>query len=329
MADSLHAHRQYSVQRLEELRARAHALECVVAGNEVCIYVTGSYGRLEAWAESDVDLFILGSSGVEGKRLPRLREIKLMAGLIEIAESMGFPEFSNDGRWLDIHYVDEMAQKLGSPRDDSENAFTARMLLLLESRPVLDEALYEDLLHKILDLYFADFDDHPENFVPGFLTNDILRFWRTLTLNYEFARLEAAAVSDGARQLAKATAALRNYKLKFSRLATCFSMVVNLVALPAPVTRERVIQLVAMTPQQRFEALRGSSDRADELLDVLQARYREFLGNVQRPKDELLTELGPSDARADFLRHAGAYGTAIYDLVAEVAQPGRLRYLVV
>jgi hypothetical protein len=79
--------------------------------------------------------------------------------------------------------------RLGCASDNSLNAFTARMLLLLESQPVSDETVYTRLRQRIVGFYYRDFDDHNETFLPTFLLNDILRFWRTLTLNYEHHRL--------------------------------------------------------------------------------------------------------------------------------------------
>lgn len=329
MADGIHDRRQYSVERLEDLNEVVRALDDVIDPYEVCIYVTGSYGRLEAWDGSDIDVFFLGRSGAKGSGLPRLRQTKLMAGLIAGAEQLSFPEFSQDGRWLEVHYVDEMAEILGSPRDDSQNAFTARMLLLLESRPVLREHLYRELLDEVVAMYFRDFDDHPATFVPSVLNNDVLRFWRTLTLNYEAERLEVhRAEGDGERR-AKASIALKNYKLKFSRLATCFSMVVNLARATCPVRPEEVIRLAGLTPQERFNDLRGCSREADRLLDDMAERYAGFLDAVQRPKQELLAELEDPKAREGLLDSAGEYGTDIFELLCHVADRDRLRYLVV
>jgi len=325
MDDGAHANRQYSVERLDEFRSRLEPYAELATEHDVCVYVTGSYGRLEAWAGSDIDIFLLGASGTRERKLPWLKETKLMAGLITEAEAMRFPPFSGDGKWLRIQYVDEIAQILGSAEDDSENAFTARMLLLLESRPLVGEALYGQLVSDVVDLYFRDFADYSDRFIPGFLTNDILRFWRTLTLNYEYERMRVAADEP----VAKAGAALRNYKLKFSRLSTCFSMVTNLASLAAPVTRQQVIELTRMTPRERFARVAQASAEARHLVDELDERYGAFLRTVQRPKDELLVELQTHEARSRFLQDAGQFGTTIYGLLREVAQEGRMRYLVV
>lgn len=329
MADGIHDRRQYSVERLKELHKEVGPLDDVIDRYDVCVYVTGSYGRLEAWEDSDIDVFFLGRSGAEGSGLPRLRQTKLMAGLIDVAERMGFPEFSQDGRWLEVHYVDQMAEILGSPQDDSQNAFTARMLLLLESRPVLRKELYGELLDEVVEMYFRDFEDHPATFVPSVLNNDVLRFWRTLTLNYEAARLEVHRAEAEDVPRAKASIALKNYKLKFSRLATCFSMVVNLARASCPVRQGEVIRLAGLTPQERFDDLRGHSLKADCLLDDMAERYAGFLDAVQRPKEEHLAELEEPKARDALLDSASKYGTDIFELLCHVADRDRLRYLVV
>lgn len=239
--------RDYSLRRLDEL-GRELDVEPIVDDHPLCVYVTGSYGRLEAWEGSDIDLFFLYDSSDETARFPWTSFVKLSARLIETTERMGFPPFSGDGRYLELQYVSEMERVLGSPRDDSLNAFTARMLLMLESRPLHDVPVYEGLLRRIIGFYYRDFPDHEDDFLPTFLLNDILRFWRTLTLNYEHHRLKLLPLSGEELELKKADSALKNYKLKVSRLATCFSMVAHLSSSEPPVTADQVFDLCRMTP---------------------------------------------------------------------------------
>ena len=127
---------EYSQARIDELGSRLKPVESLLSGEPLCIYATGSYGRLEAGEDSDIDVFFLYEGHPAVKQLSNLTLIRLSACLIEATEAMDFPPFSGDGRYLDIHYLDHMEEVLGSPEDDSLNAFTARMLLLLESRPV-------------------------------------------------------------------------------------------------------------------------------------------------------------------------------------------------
>jgi hypothetical protein len=321
--------RDYSLARLSELREKLDPVKPLLEQHPLCVYATGSYGRLEAWSGSDADLFFLYDDADESQRVPWTTFIRLSALLIDSTEAMGFPPFSGDGKYLDVLYVGEMERVLGSPRDDSLNAFTARMLLLLESQPVYDEAVYARLLERIVGFYYRDFDDHAATFLPSFLLNDILRFWRTLTLNYEHHRLKLLDLAGDELALKKADSALKNYKLKVSRLATCFSMVANLSAEPVPVTVETVLELCRMTPTERFERLRAQGQTANELIDQLFEIYGAFLDSTRRDKDDLLAEFTDSSHRQRALGDAKRYGDLIYKLLLEVTSSERMRLLVI
>lgn len=203
------------------------------------------------------------------------------------------------------------------------------MLLLLESQPIYDEALYGSLLERIIGFYYRDFRNHANTFVPGFLINDILRFWRTLTLNYEHSRLELRDLAGEELRRKKAKSALKNYKLKVSRMSTCFSMVANLSSEPRPVTAETVHELCRLPPSERLARLSDRGDRAAEIVAALGAAYEEFLQCVQRPEDDVLAEFATDDVRRERLDSAATYGTLIYELLVSVVPEERLRYLVV
>ena len=137
--------RSQTAERIKDLRNRLTAAEAIASG-KACAYMTGSFGRCEASTFSDLDLFILGKGESEpdrdGKQRSQLRsldEICLKAELIKVTRDLGIPEFSGDGRWL-VHYsVEDLIKTLGTPEDDVENTFTARLLLLLESQALLGE----------------------------------------------------------------------------------------------------------------------------------------------------------------------------------------------
>jgi predicted nucleotidyltransferase len=321
---------QYSRKRIEELGAHLEPVEGLLRNQPLCIYATGSYARLEAGEESDIDIFFLYEGHPRVQRLPNLTLIQLSACLIDATAAMGFPPFSEDGRYLDVHYLDHMEEVLGSPDDDSLNAFTARMLLLLESRPIYGTDRYSRMLQKVVGFYYRDFDDHREGFRPTFLINDILRFWRTLTLNYEHDRYEIRQLPEDEQSDAKAKSALKNYKLKVSRLSTCFSMILHLAGEEPPVEPERVLELCALTPRERFEGLRGVGDeKADRCIEALLSTYDSFLDHVQRPRRDVLDDFRDGELRGARLDEAGDFGQTIYELLTLLVPGERLRHLVV
>jgi predicted nucleotidyltransferase len=175
--------RKYSKETIIKLRS-----EFLGAGNfasnKACVYATGSFGRCEASEHSDLDLFIAGKSerltrddGSEifGRKnlLNHLDEICVQAELIKASRSFGFPDFSGDGRYLDHHSIYEFTNTLGTEKDDVANTFTARLLLLLESRPLLGDAVYDEIVQDVITSYWRDYQDHQATFMPAFLANDI------------------------------------------------------------------------------------------------------------------------------------------------------------
>jgi predicted nucleotidyltransferase len=321
---------KFSRERIEDLAAGLSSVDKLLAEEPLCIYATGSYGRMEAWKDSDIDLFFLADGHPSVRSISSLRFIRLAARLIELTEEMEFPEFTGDGQYLEVQYVGRMEEVLGSPHDDRLNAFTARMLLLLESRPIYRTDLYRDLLTRVVGFYFRDVEGHEGDFEPVFLSNDILRFWRTLTLNYENKRFRISRLEGAEQPEARAQSALKNYKLKQSRLATCFSMILHLATDPLPILPPRVLELCELTPQERFEALRGrGSGEADNRIDRLAEMYDKFLDRVQTPAEELVECFRDPSQRKSLLGEATLYGSEIYALLQELASPDRMRRLVV
>ncbi len=175
--------------RISQLRDRLNDAQALAEGR-ACVYATGSFGRCEASSHSDLDVFIAGkndgkagSDGKEGSLLTRLDEICIKADLIEGIRELNIPEFSGDGRYLTHYSVSQLTRTLGMPEDDVTNTFTARLLLLLESRPLLESDVYGAITKDVIAGYWRDYADHKTNFIPAFLANDILRLWRSFCVN--------------------------------------------------------------------------------------------------------------------------------------------------
>ncbi len=225
---------------------------------QVCIYCAGSVGRGEVGDHSDLDIFILSK-----KPFSRLDELEILANIIEVNRELGFGRFSNDGQYLKVYSLNQMLDALGAPHDDSENLFTARILLLLESRPVYNESLYTEYLNKIINHYFRD-QRGKRTFKPLFIINDLLRYWRTLCLNYELIR------DNPERPWRK-----KNINLKFSRMLTIFGTVLPLIAKPLSESIE-FQDLATFSPHDRFAI---GLDMLDDR--TLKEEYIQFLDNYE------------------------------------------------
>ena len=129
----------FAESRIQELKSSVNKLHALNDIPKLCIYLTGSFARLEASQHSDVDLFFIHPGSSKSGPISRINKILLDSELIKLSRELNFPEFSNDGEYLLIHYIEDIKDKLGSPQDDSSNYFTARLLLLLESRSIYND----------------------------------------------------------------------------------------------------------------------------------------------------------------------------------------------
>jgi hypothetical protein len=223
--------------RLTSIREEFNKCSELYEKNEACVFCAGSLGRGDVGSNSDLDLFILRKdSGVNSSRL---NDIEMIAKSIDINRRLKYDSFSNDGQYLKVYQINEMLKALGAPYDDSENLFTARMLLILESQPLCNNELYEYALDQILEHYFRD-SRGKKSFRPLFLLNDLLRYWRTLCLNYELIR------DDPARPWRK-----KNINLKFSRMLTVYGTILPLISKPMTKATQ-VKNLIKLSPHERF-----------------------------------------------------------------------------
>ena len=191
--DALQSHAALA-ERNRQSRARIDRVRealnesAIVREQPLAIFCAGSLARMESGTNSDLDLFVTAADpGGGGELRKRLIQITLFSELMAINIRLGFPPFSNDGEYLKVYFMEDLTSRTGSPRDDSENLFTTRMLLMLESQPIAHEHIYREHLRTILTLYYRD-RTAAIPFRPLFLLNDLLRYWRTMCLNYEERR---------------------------------------------------------------------------------------------------------------------------------------------
>lgn len=304
--------RANSEESVAKLRARLAKEEGLV-GRPLSIFAAGSLGRLDAGKKSDLDLFVLADTAND---ISRLLEFEIFSTLIQVNRELAFPSFSNDGQYLKIYDVDEMRRVTGTPRDDHENLFTARMLLLLESRPICNDHVYAEHLEKIGSNYFRDARGK-SSFRPLFLLNDLLRYWRTLCLNYEEIRLKA-------RPWRK-----KNVNLKFSRMLTVFATVLAIVS-GLVSSSEALRELASLTPLERLASALDHMGVAQ-----LMTEFERFLDNYETflsIKDNAGTELILADPgiQGDIRRSAEAFSRFLYKtLTHPKIKPEYQRYLVI
>jgi len=328
MGELLNRRRQETTRQIEALRKLLQE-SARLCGRKACVYATGSYGRGEASLHSDLDVFILSKGSRKKPSLSRLDEILVKANLIKATEERGLPKFSGDGQYLVGHTLAELVGTLGKPEDDVENTFTARLLLLLESFPLVGRPAYEQITSKVIAAYWRDYKGHENNFAPAFLANDILRMWRTFCVNYE-ARTRSEPEEERAKRR------LKNYKLKHSRLLTCYSALLYLLAIFSKnkaVTPTDAKNMISLTPTERLEWLLSQPDlrNAHSSLRNLIRGYEEFLSNTDASEDELVSRFMDKQKRETYRESASRFGDSVFDVMDAIGKksPHFYRLLVV
>lgn len=171
---SLKANWEYSRDKLRKL---SHKLTEAIKTEEVSIVVAGSYGRLEASSESDLDYIVLTNSLSDETK-------QIQSTIIKLAAELNILLPNPTGVFSVIIPVNELIERTGRGDDDLAS-LAQRMLLLMEARPVYNEHLYRSTVDKLLRKYLRLLEGSPEK-EALFLLNDIIRYFRSICVNYEF-----------------------------------------------------------------------------------------------------------------------------------------------
>lgn len=181
----------YSNDKIEQLRS---SLAPRIPEDAMAV-TFGSYARREASPESDIDYNVLGPPRQEGNGFMEGVE-RAVGDIVKIEPAAGGPFAKYVNR-------EDMLKNLGGANDTNET-LTRRLLLLLEGEWIANERQFKDFRRELITKYVcATPRDHQ---ICLFLLNDIIRYWRTMTVDYMYKTTEDCKPW-----------AIRNIKLVFSR----------------------------------------------------------------------------------------------------------------
>jgi predicted nucleotidyltransferase len=265
-------------------------------GTHTTVYVTGSCGRGDMGTASDLDPYVVRVDSAVSTTAPSEKAAKAIASALRTAvERVALPELDHDGDYARLVTAESLFDYLGSPTDDETGALTKRMLLLLESRPLVNNEAYDRLLAKTINAYWRNEAYHPTDYLPFILVNDIVRYWRIVLLNHESRLQEKSRKSSLSPDDEMALRRYSSYKLRVPRCLSCFSALAYLLSLTptdeAHVKREDIIRMSGMSPIERLEDLRGNSNAPATTLDALQRLYVAYLERTNGGKTELTDRL--------------------------------------
>lgn len=193
---NLTAARALTERRLSEMRKQLKAAPC---DPDACIALFGSWGRRELTEHSDDDWAIL----IDG---PGRADARPLPSDVDGALGVEGRQPGSQGIFGASISCDHLVERIGLDGDDNKN-LTRRMLLLLESTAVANEAAHLACRTRVLDGYL---DYSVKGYrPPRFLLNDVIRYWRTICVDFVGKEREGAGQKW----------ALRNLKLGLSRKA--------------------------------------------------------------------------------------------------------------
>lgn len=290
---ALLAARERTARRLAQ---RAALLDDLPKDENAAVVLMGSWGRHELTGGSDDDYVVL----VRGLAMPAAADDGAReAGPATTTTPRPSPDdvatrfardpegFSSPGRTRVFAGVVHSADLLQVGLDDDTNSnLTRRMLLVLESVAACNPAVLAGVRRDVIHDYLRDaLRDHRP---PRFLLNDLVRYWRTIGVDFVAKDRERAGAGWG----------LRNAKLRTSRkllFASGLLPVLRCHELQAEAIAPFLAEQFAMPPTDRVADAFLRYNAADEGAAAL-AAYDAFIALLD--DDAARAELRAIDNRA-------------------------------
>lgn len=257
------AAKERSERGIEEMREEAVRMfrndPIIVVG------VNGSYARREVTKGSDVDLFVLYEDQSKDHALKYQERLRCQL------KSAGYVMPAANGVFDEPLSLNTLLRKIGG-LDDTNKHITRRMLLLLEGEWIFNKEKFETTRRKLLKAYMP-FTLREEQ-ICLFLLNDVIRYWRTICVDFEFKTRDD-----------RKARAIRLIKLRFSRMLLFIAGVLaigetyNRSASDKLKTLNNMLELPAI---ERIQTIAG--DRASPTLEL----YADFLIELD---DEIIREV--------------------------------------
>lgn len=237
---------------------RSLASEISTAFPHLIVGVNGSVARREVTSGSDVDLFFLSQ---EEDLQP---VIGIQSEYRDILSTKGIKMPSSGGVFDEPLHTRDLTSKIGG-EDDTNKFITRRMLYLLEGEWIANADGFARVREELVTHYVPD--DLKASKLCMFLLNDVIRYWRTICVDFEYKTLG----SNKSR-------AIRLVKLRFSRMMLYFAGVAAIgqaVDMDVATKRKTLCTLLAQPPIERLTGIFGQERLAGAL-----SAYATFLSAI-------------------------------------------------
>jgi predicted nucleotidyltransferase len=264
--------------------------------SDLDLVVFGSIFRNEFTQGSDVDWTLLIDGQADARHLNIAKQI------VKKIEENGLGKPSPNGAFGSTTISHDLIHYIGGENDTNQN-ITRRVLLLLESEKIIfspdqtDGTAYSRVVNGVLEQYVNhDSGLQPDKLtIPKFLFNDIVRFWRTMCVDFANKQKD-----QGGQKWA-----MRNIKLRMSRkmlfvkgILMCFSQ--HKIHDNISDTVIALRDMVKLHPFELLLTLQEHFGLEDQDLVNLFIYYDKFLSSLNdQIKRKHLTNLGMTDAFTD------------------------------
>ena len=255
--------KKYSEKKLDELREEISMLcktdkEIAKYHDKFTIISGGSYARLEASEESDLDYFMV-CQDTEAEKFLKAKSKRIQKCIDKVVTKQS----ARDGAFGTIDKISAMTKNVGG-RNDYNDKFTRRILFLIEGTPLYNEEVFNNYRMDIIKKYINEkITDHQ---LSMFLLNDIIRYYRTVCVDFEYKTTEICKPWG-----------TRNIKLIYSRKLLYFSSVLVCAETAQRAYEDKIeitTNLLCKTPIERIKEVCGA--RSEKALRI----YDKFLGQL-------------------------------------------------
>ena len=249
---------KYTECKLGKIRSRLRELPL----DDVVVLVCGSYARREASDQSDIDYFTVS----DGTDIEHDLDKSISSAIYDTV-----PNRPSKGGAFDVQVARRLILDNIGGDGDSNRTITRRVLFLLEGEWLFNEEGLRSFRREILERYIRkEMTDHQ---LALFLLNDIIRYYRTVAVDYEF---KISGNGDPKPW------AIRNIKLVFSRKLLYASGLFS-IAMTADRARDKKIEILedlfSRPALERMRAICGET----EMQPVVES-YNRFLDCLEDPE---------------------------------------------
>jgi predicted nucleotidyltransferase len=194
----------------EEVRQLLSEVLGEFSSDDLDIVVFGSLARGEWTSGSDIDWTLL----IDGQASPDHRTVARMVRetiATTIFRGKKLPAPGTEGIFGNMAFSHDIVHHIGGQADTNRNT-TQRILLLLEARAIRHSSHsgtlgpYDRVVRSILHRYLHDDTNFSaggddESRIPRFLLNDVVRYWRTMCVDFAYKEWEQAGSKWAMRNL--------------------------------------------------------------------------------------------------------------------------------